>query len=108
YFLCLSCPAQAGHPVITEIVVRSAITGSSAFADDDNAAYRSTHIAMPMPPPMHSVARPFLASRALGALTFLSLSKAGRNLPTASSVVPCLGYSSASTTTSPLRLLIVT
>ena len=25
--------------------------------------YRSTHIAMPMPPPMHSVARPFLASR---------------------------------------------
>src|SRR4051795_8046466 len=25
--------------------------------------YRSTHIAMPMPPPMQSVARPFLASR---------------------------------------------
>ena len=26
-------------------------------------AYRSTHMAMPMPPPMHSVARPFLALR---------------------------------------------
>ena len=26
-------------------------------------AYRSTHIAMPMPPPMQRVARPFLASR---------------------------------------------
>jgi hypothetical protein len=25
--------------------------------------YLSTHMAMPMPPPMHSVARPFFASR---------------------------------------------
>ena len=28
-----SCPAQAGHPVHTDV---SAITGSSAFADDDS------------------------------------------------------------------------
>jgi hypothetical protein len=33
-----SCPAKAGHPVIRGIEIRSlaaAITGSSAFADDD-------------------------------------------------------------------------
>ena len=28
-----------------------------------SSVYRSTHIAMPMPPPMQSVARPFLALR---------------------------------------------
>jgi hypothetical protein len=29
----LSCPAQAGHPVITD---NAETTGSSAFADDDS------------------------------------------------------------------------
>ena len=29
----------------------------------DRGQPRSTHMAMPMPPPMHRVARPFLASR---------------------------------------------
>jgi acetyl-CoA C-acetyltransferase len=41
-------------------------------------------------------------------VTVPSLSKAGRSLLTASSVVPCLGYSSASTSMSPLRVLMVT
>ena len=45
---------------------------------------------------------------ALAAVTVPSLAKAGRSLPILSSVVPCLGYSSASTTTSPLRVLTVT
>src|ERR1700743_152588 len=34
----LSCPAKAGHPVITDVRAKSlaaAITGSSAFRDDD-------------------------------------------------------------------------
>jgi len=37
-----------------------AIKQISATGD---TTYRSTHMAMPMPPPMHSVARPFLALR---------------------------------------------
>src|SRR3981081_4389752 len=40
---------------------------------------------------------------ALPAVTVPFLSKAGRRLASASSVAPCLGYSSVSTTTSPLR-----
>lgn len=35
----------------------------SARADRPRFAYLSTHMATPMPPPTHSVARPFLASR---------------------------------------------
>src|SRR5580704_14778286 len=34
----LSCPAQAGHPVLTKVRAKlraPAITGSSAYADDD-------------------------------------------------------------------------
>src|ERR1700730_14886790 len=31
----MSCPAQAGHPVITDITSKIVTTGSSAFADDD-------------------------------------------------------------------------
>jgi len=36
------------------------VTGAVETAE---RAYRSTHMAMPMPPPMQSVARPFLAPR---------------------------------------------
>jgi hypothetical protein len=34
----LSCPAKAGHPVLTALRfnINAGITGSSAFADDDN------------------------------------------------------------------------
>ncbi len=35
----LSCPAKAGHPVITENLV---VTGSPAFAGDDDRARRSS------------------------------------------------------------------
>src|SRR5580704_6051563 len=31
----MSCPAQAGHPVVTALADRTVNTGSSAFADDD-------------------------------------------------------------------------
>ena len=37
---CVSCPAKAGHPVITAEDGMSATTGSSAFADDDNMRFR--------------------------------------------------------------------
>ena len=45
--------------------------GAAPLADADSNTwgvittrlYRSRHMAMPMPPPMHSVASPFLASR---------------------------------------------
>src|SRR5665213_1370231 len=36
---------------------------SLVFIFTARRAYRSTHMAMPMPPPMHNVARPFLALR---------------------------------------------
>jgi hypothetical protein len=55
-----------------------------------------------------SAAAPSLMPEALAAVTVPSLAKAGRRPETFSSVVPCLGYSSASTTTSPLRDLTVT
>ena len=45
---------------------------------------------------------------ALPAVTVPFLSKAGRSFASVSMVVPCLGYSSASTTVSPLREVIVT
>ena len=41
--------------------VRRRLAIASVLAS--SVAQRSTHSAMPMPPPMHSVARPFLASR---------------------------------------------
>src|SRR6266702_2856294 len=44
-----------------------------------------------------TAAAPSLMPEALAAVTVPSLAKAGRSLPTASMVVPCLGYSSAST-----------
>ena len=54
-------------------------------------------------------AAPSLMPEALPAVTEPpSLAKAGRSLPSASTVVPCRGNSSVSTTTSPLRVLIVT
>ena len=49
-------------------------------------------------------AAPSLIPEALAAVTVPSLSKAGRSLLMPSSVVPCFGYSSASTMISPLRL----
>ena len=55
-----------------------------------------------------TAAAPSLMPEALAAVTVPSFSNAGRSLAMPSSVVPCLGYSSASTITSPLRLLIVT
>ena len=55
-----------------------------------------------------TAAAPSLMPEALPAVTVPSLAKAGRSLPTASRVVPWRGYSSASTTTSPLRDLTVT
>ena len=54
-----------------------------------------------------SAAAPSLMPEAFAAVTEPSLSKAGRSLPIESSVAPCFGYSSVSTTMSPLRDLIV-
>ena len=45
---------------------------------------------------------------ALAAVTVPSLSNAGRSLAIESSVTPAFGYSSVSTTMSPLRVLMVT
>ncbi len=45
---------------------------------------------------------------ALPAVTVPFLSKAGRSLASTSTVVPCLGYSSVSTTVSPRRVAIFT
>ena len=55
-----------------------------------------------------TAAAPSLMPDALAAVIEPSLSKAGRSLATLSSVTPARGYSSWSTTMSPLRLLIVT
>jgi hypothetical protein len=59
---------MAGHPRLVFISLKTWMAGTSpATTQSDNRIgrwdYRSTHIAMPMPPPMQSVARPFLASR---------------------------------------------
>src|SRR5580698_2739636 len=52
-FLILSCPAKAGHPVLTSL---SLFTGSSAFADDDSLQTFSTASDTPWPTPTHMVA----------------------------------------------------
>ncbi len=53
-------------------------------------------------------AAPSLMPEALPAVTVPSLSKAGRSLARLSAVTPALGCSSLLTTTSPLRVLMVT
>ena len=55
-----------------------------------------------------SAAAPSLMPEALPAVTVPSLAKAGRSLPSTSSVVSGFGYSSSATTTSPLRPFTVT
>ena len=55
-----------------------------------------------------TAAAPSLMPEALAAVTVPSLSKAGRSLARPSSVTPAFGYSSVSTTISPLRPLMVT
>src|SRR3954470_1950085 len=55
-----------------------------------------------------TAAAPSLRPEAFAAVTVPSLAKAGRNLEIESIVTPALGYSSVSTTTSPLRVLTVT
>src|SRR2546426_1218704 len=54
-----------------------------------------------------TAAAPSLMPEALAAVTVPSFSKAGLSLETVSSVVPCRGNSSASTTMSPLAVLMV-
>src|SRR5215831_16019496 len=55
-----------------------------------------------------TAAAPSLMPDAFAAVTVPSLAKAGRSLAIVSSVVPCLGCSSLSTTISPLRVFTVT
>src|SRR5262249_20345018 len=83
-----STPACA-HDTIRAIGVLPSLAASLAFISTTAAA-------------------PSLIPDALPAVTVPSLSKAGRSLLIASSVVPCLGYSAASTTMAPLRVLTVT
>src|ERR1700722_2794953 len=73
-----ACPTRhqrnAGHESLPELTSSNRTTDdgrqrtdcrrpSSVGRRPFSVVYLSTHIAMPMPPPMHSVARPFLASR---------------------------------------------
>src|SRR5258707_14243017 len=51
---------KAGRFIFSDRLGRREMIFSSQPAADQS---RAMHMAMPMPPPMHSVARPFLASR---------------------------------------------